>query len=192
MSAKQKLRVYYLLLSEGTTEFNIFAYLTKNRFRESFEKSNIKFSNKIEVIKNGKQKIYQGNLGGAGDIKDFKTKYTLIKKGYSGQRLFFMLDKDLDDSLDIEVVIKNGGDIVQFVEHNSEYLLLKFDGMDPKEPSSFNNLGDFRKYTKLEFEKRFSKKASELKDFDLDSIFDKVTDKEIKTSFAELFSTLSE
>lgn len=191
MSIKKDFKIYYLLISEGTTEFKIFAYLTRNKFRDIFDKSNIKFSNKIEIIKDGKQIVSQGNLGGAGNIKDFKAKYVLIKKSYSGQKLFFILDKDIDDSLQIGNVIKGGGDMVQFIEYNSEYLLLKFAGKDPKKPSEFNNIKEFRGYSKAEFQKQFSKKASDLKDFDLDLIFGIVSYKEISSSFAELFSTLS-
>jgi hypothetical protein len=190
MNTKKEFKVYYLLISEGTTEFTIFAYLTKNKFRELFEKSSTKFSNKVEIITE-KQTISQGKLGGAGHINDFKAKYDLIKKSYSGQKLFFLLDKDLDDSLKIEVVIKAGGDVVQFMEFNSEYLLLKFAGKNPKKPSEFNNLAEFRNYSYREFEKQFRKKASDLKDADLDLIFGTVSDEEIKASFNELFSTLS-
>ena len=69
-------QIYYLLISEGTTEFNLFAYLTKNKFRDSFEKSNIKFSIKVEIVEAG---ISQGKLNGAGNLPSFKGKYDLIK-----------------------------------------------------------------------------------------------------------------
>ena len=80
---------------------------------------------------------------------------------------------------------------MQFIEHNSEYLLLKFSGKNPKKPVDFNNLGKFRDYCKSEFQKHFGKIAPNFKDSDFDSIFNNVTDKEIKDSFIELFSTLS-
>lgn len=50
MKKNKNFKTYYLLLVEGTTEFNLFAYLTKKKFRDEFEKSNIKFSNKVTVI----------------------------------------------------------------------------------------------------------------------------------------------
>lgn len=102
-----------------------------------------------------------------------------------------MLDKDLDDSPDIEKLIKQNGDIVQFLEYNSEYLLLKFSGKNPKDPSEFKNLGEFRDYCRAEFKNQFSKKASEFKDTDFDSVFRNVEDEDIKNVFTELFSTLS-
>ncbi len=190
MNTKKSFQIYYLLISEGTTEFNLFAYLTKNKFRDSFEKSNIKFSIKVEIVEAG---ISQGKLNGAGNLSSFKGKYDLIKNDsrYTGQKLFFIIDKDFDDSPQIETLIKSGGDIVQFVEFNSEYLLLKFAGKNPKNPSKFNCMKDFRDYSKVEFQKEFSKKASDLKDSDFDSIFRTVGDEEIKASFTELFSTLS-
>lgn len=189
MSIKKSFRVYYLLISEGTTEFNIFAYITKDKFRELFENSNIKFSIKVEII-NGDQVISQGKLGGAGNIGDFRAKHALIKSYYADQTLFFLLDKDLDDSLDIEKIITAGGDIVQFIEFNSEHLLLKFAGKNPKKPSEFTNLKDFRDYTKAEFLKEFGKKASDLINTDFDLIFANTSYKEISSSFDKLFSTL--
>lgn len=191
MNTKKSFKIYYLLLAEGTTEFNLFAYLTKNKFKKLFIESRIQFSNKVEIIKNGNQIISQGKLGGISSIKNFKRKNTLIKKQYPGQILFFMLDKDLNDSSAIETLIKQNGDIVQFVEYNSEYLLLKFANKNPKKPSSFKSLKSFRNYCKREFEKQFKKKASEFKDTDFDSIFSKVKNTEIRKSFSQLFSTLS-
>jgi hypothetical protein len=191
MDKKKSFKVYYLLISEGTTEFNLFGYLTTKKFKKVFEESNIQFSIKVEIIKDGRQMISQGKLGGAGNIGDFKTKYTLVKDKYPDQKLFFMLDKDLEDSLKIGDLIKRGGDIIQFVEYNSEYLLLKFAGKDLKKPSDFKNLGDFRNvYCKSEFKKQFKKDAPDFKDDDFDSIFNNVSDEEIKRNFAELFSTL--
>src|SRR3989344_663539 len=171
MNTKKSFKTYYLLLAEGPTEFNLFAYLTKNKFRNLFAESSIQFSNKVEIIKDGKQKVSQGKLNGTSYIKDFKITNSLIKKQYAGQTLFFVLDKDLDDSLAIEKLIVKNGDIIQFVEYNSEYLLLKFGNKNPKKPSDFNNLKEFRDYCKPEFEKQFKKKASDFKDSDFDSIF---------------------
>jgi hypothetical protein len=191
MSAKKSFKVYYLLLVEGTTEFNLFAYLTKNKFKNLFADSDIQFSNKVEIIENRNQIISQGKLGGIGSIKDFKKKNNLIKARYTGQTLFFVLDKDLDDSSEIEALIKHNGDIVQFLEYNSEYLLLNFIGKNLKNPCDFKNLMEFRAYCKTEFQNQFKKKASEFKDRDFDLIFSNVDDVEIRYSFSELFSTLS-
>ena len=188
MDKKKSFKVYYLLICEGPTEFNLFAYLTRNKFRELFDKSNIKFSDKVEVVEAG---VSQGRLNGAGHISHFKSKYDRIKQKYSGQKLFFVLDKDLDDSLKIEAVILSGGDIVQFLVCNSEHLLLKLSGKNPKNPSDFSNMTDFRAYCKIEFKKHFHKKASDLKDSDFNSIFGGVSEGEIRASFNELFSTLS-
>ena len=189
MRNKKSFNVYYLLLSEGTTEFNLFAYLTKNKFRTFFDRSKIKFSEKVEIVQIS---ISQGKLGGVSDVKGFKSKYDLIKKRYTGQKCFFILDKDLDDSSAIGTIIKNGNDIVQFIEYNSEYLLLKFSGKKPKDPSNFDNLSKFRKYCKSEFQKKFKKKASDFKDVDFDEVFNNVGDAKIRSSFAELFSTLQQ
>lgn len=191
MNTKKSFKIYYLLLVEGATEFNLFAYLTKNKFKKIFAESRIQFSNKVEIIKDGKQKVSQGKLNGISHIKDFKITNSLIKKQYAGQILFFVLDKDLDDSLKIEKLIKQKGDIVQFVEYNSEYLLLKFGNKKPKKPSDFPNRADFRNYCKVEFQKQFKKKVLEFKDTDFDLIFSNIEDIEIQKSFSELFSTLS-
>ncbi len=188
MDKKKGFNVYYLLLSEGTTEFNLFAYLTKVRFRALFEKSSIKFSNKVEIVKAG---ISQGNLNGAGSLASFKRKYDLIKEKYPRQKLFFLLDKDLDESSQIESLIKKYADIVQFMEYSSEHLLLRLAGKNPKDPSDFENLSGFRPYCKKEFVKQFGKHAHKFKDTDFDSVFENVKDKDIKNAFAELFSTLS-
>ncbi len=187
MEKKKGFVVYYLLLCEGSAEFNIFAYLTRNKFRWLFDTSSIKFSDKVQVIQAG---ISQGRLRGIGNVNVFKSKYSLIKKRYPNEKLFFMLDKDLDDSSQIETIIKTGGDIVQFVIYNSEYLLLKLSRKKPKEPSDFTNLKDFRDHCKTDFLKQFGKEAYEFKDRDLDSIFNNLSDEEIKSNFVELFSTL--
>ena len=101
-----------------------------------------------------------------------------------------MLDKDLDDSSKIGNIVNSGGDIVQFLEYNSEYLLLKFAGKNPKMPSEFKNMSEFRDYSKIEFKRHFNKRASDLKDSDLDLIFRNATDKEIEGGFKELFAIL--
>lgn len=188
MSTKKSFDVYYLLVSEGTAEYRLFGYLTTKKFRDMFAASNIKFSDKVEIVEVG---VSQGKLNSAGNIGDFETKYELIREKYKGQKRFFMLDKDLDDSSEIEKLIKKHEDIVQFLEYNSEHLLLRLAGKNPKNPSDFPNLGKFRDYCKPEFEKHFSKKASTFTDVDFDSIFNNVNDSEIKVAFVELFSTLS-
>ena len=189
MSTKKSFDVYYLLVSEGTAEYRLFGYLTKNKFKNVFSKSKIKFSDKVELVEVG---VSRGKLNSAGNIGDFKTKYELIREKYKGQKRFFMLDKDLNDSSKIEKLIKQNGDIIQFLEYNTEHLLLKFSRKNPKNPSDFYNiLGNFRDYCKKEFKKQFNKKASDFKDVDFDSVFKDVKDKDIKNAFAELFSTLS-
>ncbi len=188
MDKKKSFKIYYLLLCEGTTESNLFGYITTKKFKESFEKSNVQFSIKIELVEDG---ISQGKLNGVSDIKNFKKKYKSIREKYKGQKRFFMLDKDIDDSSDIENLIKKKGDIVQFLKYNSEHLLLRLAGKKPKNPQDFENLKNFRDCCKKEFVKQFGKNAHELKDTDFDSIFENVKDKDVKNSFAELFSTLS-
>lgn len=73
MAERKGFNVYYLLLSEGTTEFNLFAYLTKVRFRELFDGSSIQFRSSVEIIKDGNQIVSQGKLDGVSDITHFKT-----------------------------------------------------------------------------------------------------------------------
>lgn len=90
----------------------------------------------------------------------------------------------------IENLIIKKGDIVQFLEHNFEYLLLKFAGISLRNPSDFDNLSEFRPYCKREFQKKFNKPASDFKDPDFDSIFNNVSDEEIRNCFSKLFSTL--
>ncbi len=190
MSVKKGFNVYYLLVSEGTTEYNLFSYLVKNRYRKLFAVSNIQFSDKVDIASAG---ISKGKLNGAGNLSAFERKFYLIKNDgrYKGQKLFFVIDKDLDDSPDIEALIRQSGDIVQSIEFNSEHLLLNFAGKNPRNPTDFSNLGNFRAYCKEEFERQFNKKACDLKDHDFDAIFRRVTDRKIKNSFIELFATLS-
>ncbi len=190
MNSKKSFKIYYLLLVEGTTEFNLFAYLTTKRFRDDFEKSNIKFSIKVNIIDIN---ISNGKLNGVGNLSSFKGKYNRIIKDrrYKGEKLFFVIDKDFDDFSQVENLIKEDGNIVQFVEYNSEHLLLKFGGKNPKKPSNFNSLKEFRDYCKTEFQNQFKKKASDFKDSDFDLIFSNIEDAEIRKSFSDLFSTLS-
>lgn len=184
MNQKKKFQVYYLLVSEGTTEYNLFAYL-KNRFRELFNNSHIRFSDKVQIPSAG---ISNGKLNGSSDIKSFNGKYKLIKEQYKDQKRFFILDQDLDDSKKIADAIKKGKDIVQFIEYNSEYLLLNFAGKNPQKPSEFKSLRDFRNYCKTEFIAKFGKKASDFKDQDFANILNE--DEEIKKVFSVLFSIL--
>lgn len=191
MENKKGFNVYYLLLSEGTTEFNLFAYLTKVRFRILFDDSSIQFRNTIEIIKDGQQIVSQGKLDGVSTIVHFESKRILIKAKYAGQKLFYFLDKDMDDSVVIGERITSDGDIVQFMEYSSEHLLLRLAGKNPKNPSNFGNLKDFRDYCKQEFVKQFGKHAHKFKDTDFDLVFNNCTEDEIRSSFRELFSTLS-
>lgn len=191
MGNKKSFNVYYLLLSEGTTEFNLFAYLTKVRFRVLFAGSSIQFRNTVEIIKDGNQIVSQGKLDGVSTIAHFTSKHILIKEKYEDQRLFYFLDKDIDDSSAIEALITQDGDLVQFLEYNSEHLLLRLAGKNPQNPSDFGNLSDFRTYCKKEFVSQFGKNAHKFKDVDFDSLFKGVNDDDIKTALAELFSTLS-
>jgi len=183
---KKRFQVYHLLVSEGTTEYNLFGYL-KNRFKDLFDDSNIKFSDKVQIPSAG---ISNGKLNGASDIKSFNSKYKLIKEQYKDQKRFFILDKDLDDSKKIADAIKKGKDVAQFIEYNSEYLLLNFAGKNPKKPSDFKTLKIFRNYCKDEFMAQFKKEASAFKDQDFEKILNKVDDEEIKKVFSVLFSVL--
>lgn len=190
MENKKGFEIYYLMLSEGTAEFNLFAYLTKNRFKELFEDSNIQFSNRVEIIKDDNQIVSQGKLGGVSDIMHFKSKHILIKEKYAGQRLFYFLDKDIADSSAIETLITKDGDLVQFMEHNSEHLLMRLAGKKPKNPSDFDDLKKFRDYCKKEFIKQFGKRAHKFKDADFELVFNIPTEDEVKASLSILFSTL--
>lgn len=187
MTKKKIFQVYHLLVSEGTTEYNLFAYL-KNRFTDLFDDSNIKFSDKVQIPSVG---ISNGKLNGVSDINSFKKKYKLIKEQYRDQKRFFILDKDLDDSKKIADAIKKGKDIVQFIEYNSEYLLLNFAGKNPKKPSDFKSLKIFRNYCKTEFKAQFGKEASAFKGGDFEKVLNKVYDEEIKKFFSELFSLIA-
>lgn len=190
MSSKRGFKLYYLLLSEGTTEFNLFAYLTKVRFRRLFNASHVQFSNKVEIIKDDNQIVSQGKLDWVSDLKHFKSKHILIKEKYAGQKLFYFLDKDLKESDEIEKFITKDGELIQFVEYNSEHLLLKLAGKNPKNPSDFKNLSTFRVYCKREFKRQFKKEAHQFKDADFELVFNIPTEDEVKASLSILFSTL--
>lgn len=189
MDNKKGFNVYYLLLSEGTTEFNLFAYLTKNRFKTLFDGSSVQFSNKVEIIKDGNQIVSQGKLDGISTVAHFTSKHVLIKKKYAGQRLFYFLDKDMNDSSAIGALIAQGGDIVQFIEYNSEHLLLRLAGKNPQNPSDFVDMKKFRDYCKGEFVKQFGKHAHKFKDVDFEQVFNIPTENEVRSSFTELFAT---
>ncbi len=92
MTKKKIFQVYHLLVSEGTTEYNLFAYL-KNRFKDLFDDSNIKFSDKVQIPSAG---ISNGKLNGVSDINSFKKKYELIKEQYKDQKQFFIWIKFLN------------------------------------------------------------------------------------------------
>lgn len=186
MTKKKPFPIYYLSVSEGTTEYNLFAYL-KNRFRELFDNSNVKFSDKLEIAEVG---IIKGKLGGASNLSSFNSKYNLIKELYPDQKRFFILDNDLADSPKIADVIENSEDLVQFIEYNSEYLLLNFAGKNPKKPSEIKPLKSFRSYCKTEFKEQFGKEASQFQDPDFEKIFQNIDDEEIKKAFPVLFATL--
>ena len=188
MEKKKSFTIYYLLLCEGTTEFNLFAYLTRVKYRELFDNSAIKFSDRVQIVESN---VSQGKLNGAGSLGGFKAKYDAIKNKYPGQTLFFVLDKDLDESSQIETMIQTGGDVAQFLMYNSEHLLLRLDGKNPSQPSDFPNLKDFRDYCKAEFINHYGKEAVRFKDRDFELIFSKLSDDEVRATFIELFATLS-
>lgn len=185
----EQFQTYYLIANEGHTEYVIFSYLTKVKFKNLFDKSKIKFSDKIEIAEDEIQ-ISGGKLNGIKSLKNFEIKNKLIKDKYSGQKIFFILDEDLYHSKEIGKVIRKQGDIIQFIKYNSEYLMLKFSGKKLKNPQDFKDLQEFRDYCKEEFENEFKKKASQLKTVDLDKIFNEVEEIDIKKEFSELFSTL--
>ncbi|MDD4358757.1 MAG: hypothetical protein PHY30_03000 [Candidatus Pacebacteria bacterium] len=183
---KKSLKIHYFLAWEGYTEYKIFSYLTRNRFRGQFLKSDIRFRDAINITQ-GEIIISNGKLNGVGDKTNFKSKYLILKKYYPDETFFFFLDEDLYDSSEIEQMIKMGGDFVQFIKYNSEYLLLKLSNFNLKNPEDFDRLEDFRQYCKDEFYERFRKKASEMKEAELEQIFKKISEDEIKDIFNELF-----
>jgi hypothetical protein len=91
----------------------------------------------------------------------------------------------------IEALITQDGDLVQFMEHNSEHLLLRLAGKNPKNPSEFGNLNNFRTYCKKEFVTQFGKNAHKFKDADFEQVFNNCTEDETRANFSELFSTIS-
>lgn len=186
----EQFQTYYLIANEGHTEYVIFSYLTKVKFKNLFDKSKIKFSDKIEITEDDIQ-ISKGKLNGISSLKSFEIKNKLIKDKYGGQKIFFILDEDLYHSNEIGEAIKKQGDIIQFIKYNSEYLLLKFRGKTLKVPKDFKSLQEFRDYCKEEFQNEFNKEASQLKTVDLDNIFNKADEIDIRKEFSELFSTLS-
>jgi len=188
---KRPFKIFYFLACEGHTEYVIFSYLTRNRFRKEFSKSNVKFRDNINIIRDPSIIILNGKMDGVGDEANFKSKYNIIKREYPNEKFFFLLDEDLGDSLKIKAIIEGGGDVVQFIEHNSEHLLLKLSGYNPKEPKDFKDLKSFRDYSKKEFRAKFGKKANMINDFDLDRVFKDISDNEIKEIFKEVFSTLN-
>lgn len=186
MGIKKSLKIYYFLACEGYTEYKIFSYLTRNRFRNQFLKSDIRFRDGINITQ-GETIISNGKLNGVGDKANFKSKYLILKKYYPDGIFFFFLDKDLYDSSEIEQMVRMGGDFVQFIKYNSEYLLLKLSNFNLKDPEDFDCLEDFRQYCKNEFHAKFKKKASEIKEVELEQIFKRISDDEIKDIFNELF-----
>jgi hypothetical protein len=183
MTKKKLFKTYYLLVCEGQTEFNLFAYL-KNKFRE-FQQSDIRFSNKIEIKK---LNISGGILHGVNNTKQFITKNKLIKKHYHDQNILYILDQDLKDTQAIvKIIKKQTGDVVQFIKYNSEYFLLNLKGVNLSKPAAFTaDWGRFRRYCKERFFVVFGKKAHELKDADFDKIFRRVNYKTLQRKLPAL------
>jgi hypothetical protein len=186
----KKLKIYYKLIVEGYTERNIFAYLTKVKFKQDFNKSNIQFTSNVNIAKPSIN-IAQGNLGGCHNLKTFKKNYKAIRSKHPNEKLFFLLDKDMPESLHIQDLIIKDNNIIQFIEHNSEYLLLKYTKQNPQHPTQFPDLESFRNYIKQKFKNHFKKEASELDEKDFDFIFNNIEDEIIKKDFTELFKTLT-
>lgn len=185
-------RIYHFLACEGHTEYIIFSYLTRNRFRDRFSRANtnVEFSDKANVIVNADESISGGKLNGVKSLKHFNIKYAALKTAYPTQTFFFFLDEDLNDSAAIKKVILQGGDFVQFVTYNSEYLLLERSGNNPQHPTAFGTLQDFRNYCKATFLTTFGKEASRINDQDLDTILTNSTDAEIEAIFGDLFALI--
>ncbi len=185
-------RIYHFLACEGHTEYVIFSYLTRNRFRDRFSRANtnVEFSDKANVIVNVDESIYGGKLNGVKSLKHFNLKYVALKVAYPNQTFFFFLDEDLDDSAVIKQVILQGGDFVQFVTFNSEYLLLERSGNNPLNPTAFATMQDFRNYCKEAFLTTFGKEASRINDKDLDVMLANSTDADLEVIFNDLFSLI--
>lgn len=185
-------RTYHFLACEGHTEYVIFSYLTRSRFRERFSKANthVEFSDKANVIVNAEESISGGKLNGVKSLKHFNLKYSALKVAYPDQTFFFFLDEDLDDSTTIKQAILQGGDFVQFITYNSEYLLLKLSGNNPQDPKTFPTMKAFRDYCKATFLATFSKEASRINERDLDTMLNSRTDAELEVIFSDLFSLI--
>ena len=185
-------RTYYFLACEGHTEYIIFSYLTRNRFKERFSKANtnVEFSDKANLIVNADESISGGKLNGVKSLKHFNLKYSALKTSYTGQTFFFFLDEDLDDSTAIKQVILQGGDFAQFIRYNSEYLLLQLSGNNPQDPTKFPTMIAFRDYCKATFLTTFGKVASRINDRDLDAMLSTSTNAELEVIFNDLFSLI--
>ena len=185
---KKPFKVYYFLAYEGHMEFEIFAYL-KERFKNVFIKSNIKFTEKLNVIdeNTGEEIVSMGKLNGVGDLRDFKNKYKKIKKDYKDEKILFFIDKDLKESGDIEKEITQGGDVVQFSVYNSEFVLLNLYGHNLLDISEFgSNLKDFRDYCKNEFRNVFGQNVKINYDL-MKKIFGNISDEVIIQKFDVIF-----
>jgi hypothetical protein len=185
---KKLFKSYYLLACEGHTEYILFSYLTRNRFRNYF--SSVIFK-EVNLLRNKIEVIMGGKLNGVGDWSNFNSKYSILKEEFSDGKFFFFLDNDLDDSQKIGQAIRNGGDVVQFVKYNSEYLLLELYGHPLKCLGDFENQKAFRDYCKEEFLKVYNKEAKTMNDRDLDLIFRNISDGDIVNIFSDLFSCVS-
>lgn len=185
-------RIYHFLACEGHTEYIIFSYLTRNRFRDRFSRTNtnVEFSDRANVIVNTDESISGGKLNGVKSFKHFNLKYSALKAAYPSQTFFFFLDEDLDDSNAIKQVILQGGDFAQFITYNSEYLLLQLSGNNPQNPTAFPNMQAFRDYCKATFLSTFGKEASRINDIDLDTMLGNSTDAELEIIFADLFALI--
>lgn len=185
-------RIYYFLACEGHTEYIIFSYLTRSRFKGRFSKANtnVEFNDKANVIVNADESISGGKLNGIKSLDHFNLKYAALKNAYPDQTFFFFLDEDLDDSASIKQAILQGGDFAQFITYNSEFLLLRLSGNNPQEPSTFANLQEFRTYCRETFLATFAKKASWINEADLNAMLANVTDAELEVIFADLFGLI--
>lgn len=181
---KKHFKVHYFLAYEGYAELMIFAYL-KNRFRSDFETSNIKFRELTDSV------IFSsGKINGVKNLKDFEDKYTKIKGNYPSERFLFFIDNDLYHSSIIHNKIIIGGDLVQKMQYNSEFLLMSLYGCNLKDISEFgSDFQKFRDYCKNEFLILFGKDLKYIvNDNFLNKILKNVSDETIKQNFDVLFS----
>jgi hypothetical protein len=132
----------------------------------------------------------QGKLDGVSNLAHFRSKHTLIKEKYPSQRLFYFIDRDVDDSDAISTFVESEGDLIQFIEYNTEHMLISLDGKNPLNPCDFDDLKQFRDYCKTEFVSQYGKRAHKFKDSDFEKIFGKCTEEQIRESLSVLFSTL--